>query len=487
MATRIAMVALAAPLVMFGFFKLFPEYDHSWGTQSFHFWVVSAASLMSAAACLLLILSARSMRETRIMFLALSFFALAMFFSVHGLGTPGYLFDQPYAALQRSPWLATLAAGVFATLSVIGIPRLSEGMRLRSAQAVFGVSVVVVTGYFGMGMVSPDWLAGFPTQAEWFQNFLTVTTISLLCFAAFRYYQSYQFARLPGQLAVAVGLVFLAEAQISLDFGVFWAYSWWMYHGLFLVAFGTVLFGWGWEVVRAKDGNAIAEGLAMRDALSAMNRGRPADLVSLADQIENHDLETFRHVDRVAAFAYAIGRELGFNATRLRELVLGAQMHDVGKIGLPPYILQKAASLTDDEWAQIKLHPGKGYEIMQRVRNLAGISFIVRHHHEHFDGSGYPDGLSGDDIPLESRIVSVADTFDAMTSTRPYRPALSVEEARAELNRVSGAQLDPSLVAILIKLLDNGTLSVGKGAPSEEHTHGSYDSPHTHVPLKRAV
>jgi hypothetical protein len=452
-----------------------PGTDKMWAHYTFHFWIVSAASLLSAFACLILIVSARTMRETRIMFLALSFFTLGMMFSIHGLSTPGFLFDEPYASLGRSPWLATLGAGVFATLSVLYFQSMENATRIKLPQVIFLASLALVAFYFVMSMLSPDWLTGFPTQAEWFQHTLTAATLVLLLFPAWRYYQSYQFARLPGQLAVAVGLAFLAEAQLSLDFGRLYDYSWWLYHFMFLVAFLTVIGGWTWEVIRAKDGRAIAEGLAMRDALSQMNRGRPTNLVALADQIENHDLETFRHVDRVAAFSYAIGRELGFSASHLRELVLAAQMHDVGKIGLPPYILTKEGKLTDDEWTQIKQHPGKGGEIVQRVRTLAGLSFVIRHHHEHYEGGGYPDGLRGDEIPAEARIISVADTFDALTSKRPYRPAMTIAEARAELLRVSGTQLDPKLVALIVKLIDNDTLVATHAHDEEEHHHGVSD------------
>jgi hypothetical protein len=478
MAQRVAAIALAIPALLFGALLAFPSLDHSWGTFSFHFWVVSAASLLSAAACAILILSARSMRETRVQFLALTFFTLGMLFSIHGLGTPGFIFDEPYASLSRSPWMATLAAGIFAALSVVRLPRIEEGARVRVPQLVFGTTVALTGGYFLISLVSPDWLSGFPTQREWFQHTLTGLTVGLLGFAAWRYYQSYQFARLPGQLAVVVGLLFLAEAQVSLDFGVFWQYSWWMYHGLFLVAFCTVLLGWTWEVIRARDGRAIAEALAMRDALAQMNRGRPTELVSLANKIENHDLETFRHVDRVAAFAYAIGKDLGFGASRLRDLVMAGQMHDVGKIGLPSYILTKPGKLSEDEWAHIKQHPGKGEEIVQRIADLAPIAVVVRHHHERYDGTGYPDGLSGGDIPLESRIISVADTFDALTSKRPYRPALTIEAAKEELRKVSGTQLDPQIVTVLIKLMDNGSLVMTrKELPDHDDEDGHV---HTH-------
>lgn len=480
MATRIAFAALALPMVLFAYLLLVPSVDHRWGTNSFHFWVVSAASLLSALACAILILSARSMRETRVQFLALSFFTLGMLFSIHGLGTPGFLFDEPYASLSRSPWMATLGAGIFATLSVVNLPGIESGSRIKVPQVIFGATLALTGFYFVMSLFNPDWLAGFPSQREWFQHTLTVATIGLLCFAAWRYYQSYQFARLPGQLAVATGLLFLAEAQISLDFGVFWQYSWWLYHGLFLLAFCTVLLGWFWEVARARDGRAIAEALAMRDALAQMNRGRPTTLVSLADQIENHDLETFRHVDRVAAFSYAIGKDLGFGASRLRDLVMAGQMHDVGKIGLPSYILTKPGKLDDHEWTQIKQHPGKGEEIVRHIRDIAPLGKIVRHHHERFDGSGYPDALAGEAIPLEARIISVADTFDALTSQRPYRPAMTVDEAKAELRRVSGTQLDPQLVETIIRLMDNGTLVVTrKELPANEPGH-DHDHDHTH-------
>jgi HD-GYP domain-containing protein (c-di-GMP phosphodiesterase class II) len=107
----------------------------------------------------------------------------------------------------------------------------------------------------------------------------------------------------------------------------------------------------------------------------------------------------------------------------------------------------------------IKLHPGKGFEIVSRVPTLRSLAAVIRHHHERYDGGGYPDSLCGDSIPLEARIVSVADTFDALTSERPYRSAMSVSQAREELARVAGAQLDPNCVNALIHVLDNGGIT----------------------------
>jgi len=464
MGIRISLLALALPALLFAALLALPGLDNSWGTSSFHFRIVSAVSLLAAAASLVLVLSARSFRETRILFLAMSFFSLGAIFAVHGLTTPGHFYHAPTAAIGRSPWLATLVTASFAALSVVSLPGLVERARLRVPAIAFLSCTALVVSYVAVSLASPNWAEGFPTQREWFQHLLTGTTIGLLIFAAWRYFDSYLFTRLPAQLSVMVGLLFIAEAQVSMDFGRFWSFSWWLYHGLFLAAFVTVMAGWLSELLRARDVRAIAEAIAMRDALSQLNRGRPSNLVALADQIEQHDLDTFRHVDRVAAVAYLIGRDMEFGPSRLRKLVLAGQMHDIGKIGLPPYILTKPGKLTDEEWSQIRLHPGKGWEIVSRARGLGSIAWVIRHHHERFDGSGYPDGLAGDAIPLEARIISVADTFDALTSERPYRPALSIADAEAELLKVAGSQLDPACVETFLKLLKDGTVSLKQRA-----------------------
>jgi HD-GYP domain-containing protein (c-di-GMP phosphodiesterase class II) len=433
---------------------------------TFHFYIVSAACLLSAAISLALVISARSIRETRVLFLALCFFSLALIFSIHGITTPGHLYHHVSAALTRSPYLATLIAGGFAALSVVSIPRITERAALRLPEATFGLIAGVLFLHFGLSLGFPNWLEGFPTTEKWFRDLLSSVTIFLLGFAAWRYFQSYLFARLPGQLAMVVGLVLLAEAQVSLAQGQVWHLSWWMYHALFFLAFAAVLGGWTLEIIRARDLRAISEALVMRDSLGQLNRGRPDAVVDLADEIESRDPATFRHVDRVASYAYAIGKQLSLGPTRLRDLVLAAQLHDIGKISLPHYILTKAGKLTDDEWWIMKQHPGKGWEIVSRASRLRPVAQIIRHHHERFDGDGYPDALTGDEIPLEARIISVADAFDAITSERPYRGAMTMAEAKAELRRVAGSQLDPEIVDAFLRVLDNHHLAA---EPRRDH------------------
>jgi HD-GYP domain-containing protein (c-di-GMP phosphodiesterase class II) len=200
----------------------------------------------------------------------------------------------------------------------------------------------------------------------------------------------------------------------------------------------------------------------MRDALAQLNRCRPSTLVALADEIEVKDEATLGHVSRVASYALGIGRELGLPSWELRSLVLAAQMHDVGKIGTPDAILLKASSLTEEEFAVIKQHTVRGHEIAAQVEALRPIRDAVRHHHERVDGAGYPDGLKGEEIPLQSRIIAVADTYDALTSNRPYRQARPADEAVIELQRVSGSQLDPRCVEAFV---------ASRARPAVHHDH----------------
>ena len=454
---RAAAIALAVPLIALAVLLSVPGLDALWMALAFHFYAVSAAALLAAFVCVVLILSARSIRQTRILFLALCFFALGSIFAVHGITTPGHFYHEYTAALVRSPWLSTFVGAIFAALSVVNLPGLNRHARRRTPWAIMGAMIGACVGYVGVSRAFPNWLMAFPTQEKWFQYLLSAVTIALFAFAARRYFQAYLFARLPGQLAVTVGLLFLAEAQLSLVLGEPYYYSWWMYHGLFLMAFLAVLTGWTWEWRRAHDVTAIAETVLMRDALKQLARGRPARLIALANRIECHDFDTSRHVDRVTAYAYAIGREMELKPRRLRDLVLAAQMHDVGKVMLPQPILLNPGKLTPEKYATIQQHPIRGWELVGRVKTMRTVAKVVRHHHERYDG-GYPDGLAGEAIPLEARIISVADTFDAITAGRPYQAAKSVEEATAELRRVAGAQFDPQCVESFLRALGSGIL-----------------------------
>jgi HD-GYP domain-containing protein (c-di-GMP phosphodiesterase class II) len=278
--------------------------------------------------------------------------------------------------------------------------------------------------------------------------------MALIAFAIHRYWQAYQFARLPAQAATTLALVMLLEVPPLILWGWAWHISWWLYHGAYGAAFVVLFGGWAIEAKRAGSLSAIADALSMRDALSQLNRGREAEILELVSAIETKDVATLGHVSRVGAHALAIGKRMGLPAQELRSLVLAAQMHDVGKIGVPSAILMKPSGLTEAEFDEVKRHAPRGGSIARRVDALRPLADVIRAHHERYNGQGYPDGLAGDEIPLLARIIAVADTYDAMTSNRPYRDALTQEAAFRELRRVSGTELDPACVGAFLACFD---------------------------------
>ncbi len=170
---------------------------------------------------------------------------------------------------------------------------------------------------------------------------------------------------------------------------------------------------------------------------------------ALAHAVDARMASHHEHSSAVAEYAAAIAAELGWSQTELGLLRMAAMLHDVGKVSVPDHILRKRGPLTPAEFAEVAKHPETGAAIIARIASLQPIVPWIRHAHEHWDGSGYPDGLSGEAIPLASRILLVADAFDAMASDRPYRRALSHDDALAELRRNAGTQFDPRCVAIL--------------------------------------
>ena len=184
-----------------------------------------------------------------------------------------------------------------------------------------------------------------------------------------------------------------------------------------------------------------------RAAAMDLRRSYVATVRALANAVEARDAYTGRHAERVAAYGTAIAAILGLRLTDNPEMEFGFLLHDVGKVAVPDAILFKAETLTPDEYRLIARHPEIGSEILRDVDFLGDAKLVVRHHHERWDGKGYPDGLAGDAIPLAARVFAVADTLDALTTIRPYRPASAWSVAREEIRAGAGTQFDPTVVA----------------------------------------
>lgn len=193
----------------------------------------------------------------------------------------------------------------------------------------------------------------------------------------------------------------------------------------------------------------------LTETYEKLERAYLESIQTLRYTVEAKDIYTRGHSDRVSEFSVLIGKHLGLSEEDIKTLRIGGLFHDVGKIGVPDGILLKDAKLTDDEYSQIKNHPSIGAHILSSATIFENIIPVVKHHHEKYDGNGYPGKLKGEEIPYLARIAAVADTFDAMTSVRPYRTALPLDIVKSEFEKFSGTQFDPEITKVFLDILNN--------------------------------
>lgn len=187
--------------------------------------------------------------------------------------------------------------------------------------------------------------------------------------------------------------------------------------------------------------------------LPSMQKNYENALHKLADSIDRCDKSI--HSDETSLWALRIANRMGLSMDQIKEIKLAAKLHDIGKAIVPREILTKPGPLTSEEWEIIRRHPTYSATLMEPAKSLDVIRPIVRAHHERYDGAGYPDGLSGDNIPLGARIITVADAFSSMTIRRIYRKSVSMDEATKELGRCSGTQFDPVIISHMLEILSN--------------------------------
>jgi putative nucleotidyltransferase with HDIG domain len=188
--------------------------------------------------------------------------------------------------------------------------------------------------------------------------------------------------------------------------------------------------------------------------LAELKETHERGLLALGVALEARDLETAGHTGRVVTLAETLGRALGLEPRELEDLRHGAYLHDLGKPAIPDAVLLKPGKLTPDEWAVMKTHSVRGAEVAARIPGLnSGVLEVIRHHHERWDGRGYPDGLAGEAIPLAARIFAVCDVYDALTSVRPYKAAWAPERALKEIRAHLGAQFDPAVARAFTEVM----------------------------------
>jgi HD-GYP domain-containing protein (c-di-GMP phosphodiesterase class II) len=270
---------------------------------------------------------------------------------------------------------------------------------------------------------------------------------------AVRAVRTFSLTRRRADLVVAVGITWLGAALIPALLFPVGTWGWWLGHALEFA--GVLLAGApvALDVHRGRPSHPLVGDLPAAQLVAAEEAFLGARVHALLARLERKDRSTEAHTRRVSLIAVAIGEDLGLAPGRLRDLALGGLLHDIGKLSVPDAILTKPAQLTDEEFAVIRRHPVWGDELLVELGYRGRLRRMVRGHHERLDGSGYPDGIAGDAIDLETRILAVADVWDALVSARVYRPAWDHARALALLADEAGTAFDARCVEALERIV----------------------------------
>ena len=453
-------IAVASALILF-VLAINPVLKLDWEVPQLHFYVVTAVAALAFVLAVVLSIGAAVIRQYSILFLALGFMAMAGFFAVHGLATPGIILppSEDYSGtsvLGASAFLSLAAPSVLFALSYTRASAFLE--RSLSFWPAGGLVVVLVVGlglYGAISLSQSDIVAAIPVGQPPLSFVLAAVSVALLLFAAWGQTESFLAFRLPSQGRLSLAFVLLAEAQVAVVVATPWTPAWWSYH-LLMAAVVLALRGIYVERVRGRTLREVLEGVLTLQVIAGLELKRVEVLASLAAAIEAKDRDTHGHTVRVAETAVAIGRELSLPNPELLLIAHAGLLHDIGKLEVPDEILTKAGPLDDAEWEIIKRHPAMGLDILDRIGGMRREGGIILAHHERIDGSGYPRGLKGDEIPLEARIIAVADTYDVLVSDRPYRRAMPREKALQILREEAGSHLDSVATAALFRILERG-------------------------------
>jgi HD domain-containing protein len=448
-----------------------------------HFYIVSAISLLATAIAAALALATIQIGLYRVLLLCVGFMSMGAIFAIHGVTTPGILVPNVYeaysgSAVGTSAYLSLAIPAVFFAASyapVLG--RLERRLPFRPAGWLVLLVGIGLAGYAAIAIYNVRGVADLPLSQPPFSTALAIGSVALFLYAAWRQARSYRKARLASQAGLLAAFILLADAAAAMALFKVWTLGWWSYHLLMLGAVALALRALMVERARGRSFRSVIETALELEVSVDVEEVDIEVVAALVAAVEVKDRETQGHNRRVAQLCVQIGRQLGMSATELRVLARSGLLHDVGKLGIPDSILAKHGGLDESEWALVKTHPEIGLAILRRAGQFKRELLGVLYHHERMDGSGYPHGLVAEAIPIEARVVAVADTYDVLISDRPYRKACEAKKARRVVEKEAGSHLDPRVVAALMRTLDRGAASAepawaGFGAVWKAAAHG---------------
>lgn len=450
---------LAGPAALLMGARSLPALDPVFESVRFHLVVVSTIAGLALLVAMATAIAAGSDRRPAPVLLALGCVCVGFMMLAHGLTTPGILGRPLNMWVGR---LGTLALSGFAVCLGAATWRRGPVARAvaRAPRLALVAPIVVIGAVCSVIVASPTSLWGLaPVPAEeQIRSLLQGMSVVVLLVTGAIHWRRWRLGRDRVELSLVLASWLAMSGILSLAFGVFWHLSWWDYHLYLLAGFAACCGAVATEFRRSRSLSAVVAGIAAGDPIEQVSRGHPEALDALIGAVEAKDLYTFGHSERVAELATRIGLRIGLQPEALRAVHQGAALHDVGKISVPDHVLNKPGELTAEEWVWIERHPTVGWELASRARSLRDSLAAIRSHHERWDGSGYPDRLRGDDIPLAGRIVAVADVWDALTSERAYRPAWPFDRAISHVAAAAGVLFDPLCVESFLDVMKDSGL-----------------------------
>jgi putative nucleotidyltransferase with HDIG domain len=447
------LIAIIFPLVLFTCFRNGVFDDPYFEVPRGHFYVVSAVSILACIIAIVIGIVGKRLRNIQVSFLSLSFVSLAQMFSLHGLSTPHFLLQQshvPGIAAQ----LSIILASIWLWLSSLPTDSKIVALFSRRGNILFPAWIITLFLFEIITMLNPHIMHFMPMDVKPLNWFFTAFMLILNLITMYRYYQSYRFSRFPLQIAIVYSSGWFIVSQFIMVLGEHWRLSWWIYHFLLLASMIVMIFG----LVKQYSVKGTLVGavrtLFLKDPFERITSSMSPSVKALVIATEEKDTYTIGHTFRVTMYALKLAEELNLTPEQLRAIAQGTLVHDVGKISIPDSILNKPGKLTIEERETIETHSIKGYEMCRSLGFMNEELSIIRYHHEKWDGSGYPDKLSGEEIPLLARIVAVADVYDALTSERSYRKAWAHEDAIALLIDQKGKHFDPVCVDAWVNLCE---------------------------------
>lgn len=449
------LLVVAVPSIGLAVLLRNPSLDVRWELPWVHLYLVTGIGIMGVILSLLITRVAVHTQNTRIVILALAFFAIGIFLVVHALATPGTLIPFSSTGSKNAIIIGFLFCSVLLAASGPTLPRRWQRVSLEACLWLFPCITLLALVIGALALLEPNFLIGVQKgkSSPLIMGGWGATNVVLLSTAIAPYYRDFRLTGLPFHHAMVTGLLLLQVAVAALVFSLTWYVRWWEYHILLFGGLGVILSGVLREAARRSDLLEVFATLLVGDTVGKLEHSYTEVLHALVDLVEARDRYTHGHSTRVARLSVAIGETMGLSPERLRTLHQAAVIHDLGKISVPDTLLNKPGALTVEEFALVASHTVVGDQLVSRVPPLSFARSGIRWHHERLDGSGYPDGLKGEAIPLEARIIAVADVYDAMTSRRAYRAAVSSDTAMAELRQNAGRKYDPGAVTALVGCL----------------------------------